>query len=457
MSTDDSNERRSNDGRSSDRGFDRGRSARGDGSPSRGERPPRRDGDSAGRPRRDGDRPFRRDGDRPVRRDGDRPVRRDGDRPVRRDGEARPYRNDGDRPFRRDGDRPVRRDGGERGFGGGDRRPSRDSRPGAGAPRRFDRDDARATRPPQDRRERGPELPDDITAFDLPGAARNELKTLSKDNADNVARHLAMAARLIDEDPALAHQHALAASRSAGRVGVVRETVAITAYAVGDFALALRELRTHRRITGSDEQLPLIVDSERGVGRADRALEEGRAVDRSTLSVPVRVQLAIAMSGARLDLGQTDRALQELEIPEADPDRAFEWSPALFSARAAVLEELGRDAEAAEWQRRADIAAEALDAAAGVADREVIVVEEIDLIDDDGGVDVASGVIPVDDVDDDDASEASDDTAGAEPDEHSAATDPGSATSDEEASASDEVVVPDDEGTASDDEAEGSR
>jgi hypothetical protein len=216
-----------------------------------------------------------------------------------------------------------------------------------------------------------------------------------------VARHLAMAARLIDEEPELAHEHALAASRSAGRVGVVRETVAITAYAVGDFALALRELRTHRRITGSDEQLPLIVDSERGVGRPDRALEEGRAVDRSTLSVPVRVQLAIAMSGARLDLGETERALQELEIPEADPDRAFEWSPALFSARAAVLEELGRDDEAAEWERRALIASDALDAASGVADREVIVVEEIELIDDEGGVDVSSGVIPVDDVEDD--------------------------------------------------------
>ncbi len=216
-----------------------------------------------------------------------------------------------------------------------------------------------------------------------------------------------MAARLIDEDPALAHQHALAASRSAGRVGVVRETVAITAYAVGDFALALRELRTHRRITGSDEQLPLIVDSERGVGRPDRALEEGRAVDRATLSVPVRVQLAIAMSGARLDLGQTERALQELEIPEADLDRAFEWSPALFSARAAVLEELGRHAEAAEWERRAEIASDALDAASGIADREVIVVEEIDLIDDDGGVDVASGVIPVAEIADDTA-EASD-------------------------------------------------
>lgn len=225
-----------------------------------------------------------------------------------------------------------------------------------------------------------------------------------------------MAARLIDDDPALAHQHALAASRSAGRVGVVRETVAITAYAVGDFALALRELRTHRRITGSDEQLPLIVDSERGVGRPDRALEEGRAVDRSTLSVPVRVQLAIAMSGARLDLGQPDRALQELEIPETDPDRAFEWSPALFSARAAVLEELGREAEAAEWERRADIAAEALDAAAGIADREVIVVEEIDLIDDDGAVDVASGVIPVEDEASDPVDDHAEESVSAEPD-----------------------------------------
>ncbi len=303
-------------------------------------------------------------------------------------------------------------------------------------------------------------MPEDVTAFDLPGAARNELKTLSKDNADNVARHLAMAARVIDEDPALAHQHALAASRSAGRVGVVRETVAITAYAVGDFALALRELRTHRRITGSDEQLPLIVDSERGVGRPDRALEEGRAVDRSTLSVPVRVQLAIAMSGARLDLGQTDRALQELEIPEADPDRAFEWSPALFSARAAVLEELGRDAEAAEWQRRADIAAEALDAAAGVADREVIVVEEIDLIDDEGGVDVASGVIPVDDVDEDDVADESDepvDDAG-DGDVDPAEPDAGADLSDEEASVSDEDAAdPDARETASDDEVEGSR
>lgn len=221
-------------------------------------------------------------------------------------------------------------------------------------------------------------LPDDLTARDLNASARNELKTLSKDNADAVARHLAMAARVIDDDPALAHEHALAAGRSAGRVAVVRETVAITAYAVGDYALALRELRTYRRISGRDDQLPMMVDSERGVGRPDRALEVGRSVDRTALATPVRVELAIAMSGARLDMGEPERALQELDIAELDPDRAFEWSPSLFAARAAVLEELGRDDEAAQWYRRADIAAHALDQASGVhLDDEIVVVEEL--------------------------------------------------------------------------------
>ena len=156
-----------------------------------------------------------------------------------------------------------------------------------------------------------------------------------------------MAAQLIEDDPELAHQHAVvahpvapAASRSFAR------PLAITAYATGDFALALRELRTYRRISGSDDQIALMVDSERGVGRPDRALEVGRAVDRATLAPGVRVELAIAMSGARLDLGETERALLELDIPELDPDRAFEWSPALFAARATVLEELGRTDEA---------------------------------------------------------------------------------------------------------------
>lgn len=225
---------------------------------------------------------------------------------------------------------------------------------------------ARADRPRDDERPRhdDPVIPDDVAANQLDRAARAELKTLSKDNADWVARHLVMAGRLIDTDAALAHRHALAAARRAGRIGVVRETTAITAYATGDFALALRELRTYRRITGRDDQLPLMVDSERGVGRPQQALELGRSVDRATLDPAVQASLAIAMSGARLDLGQPELALTELEIPQLDPQVAFSYSPALFDAYATVLDELGRTAEAEEWWERSERASAALEEAA---------------------------------------------------------------------------------------------
>lgn len=215
-----------------------------------------------------------------------------------------------------------------------------------------------------------------MQARDLPGEARVELKTLSKDNADWVAKHLVMAGRLIDSDPGLAHLHALSASRRAGRVGVVRETLAITAYAIGDFALALRELRTYRRISGSNDQLPLMVDSERGVGRPDRALELGRSVDRSTLPADVQVSLAIAMSGARLDQGNPEAARAELEIPQLDPNRAFSYSADLFHAYAEVLEELGRSEEAARWRERASAAEAAFDQVDAEEDETVDIIEE---------------------------------------------------------------------------------
>jgi 23S rRNA pseudouridine2605 synthase len=381
---------------------------------SRGDRPQRSDRPAGQQDRRaSGDRPQR--SDRPAR-SGDRPS--SGDRPQRSDRPAwqQDGRPSGDRPQRSDrparsGDRPDRGNRTDRGHSserGG--RPDRGRDSGArsggreggrelwtrdGAPARGDRDafrrerelteeeriafELKSIRPRHD----DPEIPADVTPQDLDKGARNELKTLSKENADGVAQHLAMAARLIDSDPALAHLHAMSAARRAGRIAMVRETLAITAYETGDYALALRELRTYRRISGKDDQLPLMVDSERGVGRPERALELGRSVDRSTLDVPVRVALAIAMSGARLDLGQTEDALLELQIPQLDPKRAFSYSPALFNAYAETLEVLGREEEAAVWHDRAMIAAEALEQSAADDEGEtMVVVEEFLEVDD---------------------------------------------------------------------------
>ena len=332
--------------------------------PQRGERPSY--GDRGPRPDRGGDRPSYGDrGPRPERSDrpsyGDRPQR--GDRPSYGDRGPRPDRG-GDRPSY--GDRSERPRFGDRGG-----RPDR-----AGAPRGRDDRSSRWEEPELTEEQRmarelrmvrphhdDPWIDDDVTGDELDKVARNELKTLTKENAERVAKHLVMAVRLMDENPELAHQHVLSAARRAGRIAIVRETLGITAYAIGDFALALRELRTYRRISGSNEQIALMVDAERGVGRPDKALELGRSVERSTLSEATQVALSIAMSGARLDLDQVDLALAELEIPQLDPTKAFTYSPALFSAYAEVLEELGRHQEAAEWTTCAEIAEKALVAA----------------------------------------------------------------------------------------------
>jgi len=199
--------------------------------------------------------------------------------------------------------------------------------------------------------EKSPLIPSQVTPDDLDISVRVQLKTLTAENAEMVARHLAMVSLLIDDDPALAHKHALAASRRAGRLAIVHETVGITAYASGEFALAIRELLTHRRLSGSNEQLPLIVDSERGLGRSERALEAVVGIDRSKLATGVRINLAIALSGARLDLGQAKLAVQELEIPELNPKRVFEQSPLLFRSYAESLREAGSDGD--KWDELA--------------------------------------------------------------------------------------------------------
>ncbi len=206
--------------------------------------------------------------------------------------------------------------------------------------------------------EKSPLIPSEITPEDLDMGARVQLKTLTAENAEMVARHLAMVSLLIDTDAELAHKHALAASRRAGRLAIVHETLGITAYKTSDFALALRELLTHRRLTASNDQLPLIVDSERGMGRPQRALEAVAGVDRSKLAVGIRINLAIALSGARLDLGQVKEAKQELEIAELTPKTVYPQSPLLFRSYAEVLRELGQDG--AEWETLADRADRAL-------------------------------------------------------------------------------------------------
>lgn len=184
-----------------------------------------------------------------------------------------------------------------------------------------------------------------MLASDLDKVARGRLRTLSKDNADGVARHLVMAGRLLEDDPELAYAHAQAAVRRAGRVDVVREAAAITAYRTGRYAEALRELRTVRRLNGSDEHLPLLADCERGLGRPERAIAISQEDAARALPPEAQVELAIVVSGARLDLGDPDAALAVLGTGAARSAQG-ELAARVVEARAAAYEAAGRFDEA---------------------------------------------------------------------------------------------------------------
>lgn len=221
---------------------------------------------------------------------------------------------------------------------GGQHRAGSVGAPRADRPGRSDRDERPVRKGPP-----APDVPEDVVIGQLDRTVRARLRTLSKENAEDVGRHLIMAGNLIDTDPELAYQHAIVAASRAGRVDVVREAAAVTAYATGRYAEALREFRTVRRLNGSSEHLPLMADCERGLGRPERAIALSQELAAATLDATGKIELAIVIAGARSDMGDKDAALVSLKRLETkDPDLRAR----IGEATAGILRDLGRDDEA---------------------------------------------------------------------------------------------------------------
>ncbi len=227
---------------------------------------------------------------------------------------------------------------------------SRQGSPRAGGPR-----EPREPRPPRaaDRGGRDPQITDEVTGDELDRHARNDLRSLPDDLAVKVARHLVMVGQLLDDDPELAWAHAQAASRMAGRLGVVREASGIAAYHNGLYAEALQELRAARRMSGGVEHWPVMADCERGLGRPKKALEMAGAPEAGKLDAAGRVEMRIVASGARADLGQFEAAVVTLQCAELNSTDSADWSIRLKYAYADALLKAGRSEEAREWFARA--------------------------------------------------------------------------------------------------------
>lgn len=222
------------------------------------------------------------------------------------------------------------------------------------------------------------DIPAEITADQLDPAAAAELRTLPTDLATAVARRLVAAS--LAEDPEAGYQLAQDARRLAARVGIVRETAGIAAYRAGHWAEALTELRAARRLTGRTSYLPMMADSERALGRLDRALAlvaepQAGQVDRAT-----QIELLIVESGIRRDQGLPDAAAVALQVPELTDGRLRPWSARLFYAYADALLEAGRTEEAREWFGRAAEAdrEDQTDAAERYDDLDDVVIDDLE-------------------------------------------------------------------------------
>ncbi|MFF3156228.1 hypothetical protein [Streptomyces sp. NPDC057910] len=182
---------------------------------------------------------------------------------------------------------------------------------------------------------------------------RQELMSLPKGLAEDVASNLVMVARLIDEDPEQAYAYSRIALRLASRVAAVREAAGFAAYATQKYSEALAEFRAARRMTGTVELWPVMADCERGLGRPERALAMAGEPEVQKLDKPGQVEMRLVAAGARRDMGQLDAAIVTLQSPELASNSVQPWTARLRYAYADALLAATREAEAREWFAKA--------------------------------------------------------------------------------------------------------
>ncbi len=106
-------------------------------------------------------------------------------------------------------------------------------------------------------------------------------------------------------------------------------------------------------MTGHDDYIPLMADSERAMGRLDRALALVHEANPEGLSRAMQIELHIVESGIRRDQGLADAAVLALQVPELTSGRRRPWSARLFYAYADALLAAGRERDARDAFARA--------------------------------------------------------------------------------------------------------
>lgn len=166
-----------------------------------------------------------------------------------------------------------------------------------------------------------------------------------------MARYLLAAETEPDAERAYGYAHA--ARMLAARIGLVREVAGVAAYRAGKWSEALAELRAARRLTGRSDYLPVMADSERALGRHDRALTLIRDDEAQRLDRAGQIELRIVESGIRRDQGRPEAAVLALRVPELNDGRIRPWTARLLFAYGEALLASGDSQAAREAFERA--------------------------------------------------------------------------------------------------------
>jgi len=246
--------------------------------------------------------------------------------------------------------------GGPRGSSGAGGRSSagRPSEDKWSRPRRSDGGGQELSRNDEQARYDGPPIDESITGRELDHSVAQQLRGLPEKLAARVARHLVAAGQLIDDDPKTAYQHTLAARARASRIAVVREACGEAAYAAGEYAEALSELRAAKRMNGVTAYLHIMADCERALGRPEKALALAKSPAIPFLEPDLQAEMTIVEAGARRDLGEIDAALRTLENAPLRSRSRSEWVVRLRYAYADTLLAAGRTEDAIVWFHRTE-------------------------------------------------------------------------------------------------------
>ena len=110
-------------------------------------------------------------------------------------------------------------------------------------------------------------------------------------------------------------------ARTVPHVSAVRELLGLTYYRLGRWKDALRELEAFAEITGSVEQLPVVADCNRALGRHARVAELWGELRQAGAGSDVLAEGRLVMAGSLADRNELDAAIALIAPAASRPVR----------------------------------------------------------------------------------------------------------------------------------------